>query len=330
MATPKPKNIYPCTMAELYTICRMGWNSFIANIAVFSNFLTTYTAQFGQDALDEIDAAEAMPEFQERNEATELALVDLKQAGKKSLFHWKSLKRYIRVSFPEEDHKAMWESAGEDHYEMANQKNWGELRNMLTAGQNFIVANTALLVAGGMPATFAASYAGSRTIYNDALTNFTNLELDEVEGTDQKVIANNLLYNRLMDMFEDGTHLFEDVPAKRERFVFTHLKEIITNPGNSSGANDIVIAGTMTDGGTFLPLASKELKVKVVETEEELTLLTNAEGMFKFRFVNLAADFAGTVVVKAAVVGYEDFETTLAVEAGESYVADIVLVPQTE
>lgn len=330
MAAPKPKAEYNATMAELYTICRMGWNSYIANIAVFTNFLTTYTLQFGQDMLDEVDAAEAMPEFQERNEATELALVELKKAAKKALFNWKSLNRYIRASFPEEDRKAMWESAGSDHYDKASNQNWGELRNMLTAGQNFIAGHTAELVAGGMPATFAGVYAGSRTIYNDALTDFTNLELDEVEGTDLKVIANNQLHQKLMDMFEDGTHLFEDVPAKHERFVFAHLKEIITNPGNSSGANDIVIAGTMTDGSTFLPLSNKEVKAKMLETEEELTLLTNAEGMFRFRFVNLAADFAGTVTVKAAVEGYKDFETSLPVAAGQSYVADLVLVPLTE
>jgi hypothetical protein len=327
MAARKPKNEYPCTMAELYTICRMGWNSFIGNIVVFTDFLTIYTPQFGQDMLDEIDAVEAMPEFQERNEATELALVELKRAAKKSLYHWNSLRRYIRSSFTEEDRKAMWESAGEDHYKKASHQNWSELRNMLTAGQNFIAGHTAELVAGGMPATFAGVYAGSRTIYNDALTNFTNLELDEVEGTDLKVEANNALYHKLMDMFEDGTHLFEDVPAKYERFVFAHLKETITNPGNSSGANDILFAGTMTDGSTALPLASKTLKASIVGSGEELTLVTNLEGMFKFRFVNLGADFTGSVVIKAAVEGYVEYTVTVPVEAGERYVADIVLVP---
>ncbi len=150
MATSKPKNVYPCSMAELYTICRMGWNSFIANLAVFSGFLNTYTAVYGQDALDEIDAAEAMPEFQERNEQAELALVQLKQTGKAALKHWKFLRNYISRSFVEEERKAKWESAGSDHYDKASNQNWSELRNMLTAGSNFITANAAALGAGGM------------------------------------------------------------------------------------------------------------------------------------------------------------------------------------
>lgn len=327
MAAPKPKNLYSCTMAELYTICRMGWNSFIANISDFTGFLTTYTPQFGQDALDEIDVVEAMPEFQERNEATELALVNLKKVGKKALFHWKSLKRYIRASFPEEDHKAMWESAGYDHYEMASNQNWSELRSMLTAGDNFLIAKATELGNGGMPATFPATYKAARIVFNDALINFTTLELDEVEGTDMKVVANNKLYKKLMDMFEDGTHLFEEVPAKHDRFVFAHLKATITNPGNSSGINDILFTGTMTDGSTALPLASKSFKAGIVGAEEELNLVTNLEGMFKFRFANLASDFTGNVIIKAAVDGYEEFSVTVPVEASQSYVADIVLVP---
>lgn len=69
------------------------------------------------------------------------------------------------------------------------------------------------------------------------------------------------------------------------------------------------------------------MKASIVGSGEELTLVTNVEGMFKFRFVNLGADFTGSVVIKAAVEGYAEYTVAVPVEAGESYVAGIVLVP---
>lgn len=316
-------------MAELYTICRMGWNSFIANLAEFSAFLNTYTAVYGQDALNEIDAAEAMPEFQERNEQAELALVQVRQTAKLALKNWKFLRNYIRTSFPEADRKAKWESAGSDHYNKASNQNWSELRNMLTAGSNFLTANAAIFAASGVPATFAGAYGLSRTAFNDALVAFTNFEQDEVEGTDLKVIANNAIYNKLMDMFEDGTLLFEDIPAKHERFVFAHLKEIITNsatPSNST-STDITFDGTVTNGAAAQSLPTVAVIARLEESTEELTVLTDATGKYRLIFTDIAAGYTGNVIIKVMLPAYELYEAIVPVEAGSNYVQDILLIP---
>jgi hypothetical protein len=329
MATPKPKNVYPCSMAELYTICRMGWNSFIANIAEFSDFLTSYTAQYGQDALDEVDAAEAMPEFQERNEQAELALVKVKETAKAALKQWKFLRNYIRLTFPANEHKAKWESAGSDHYPKASNQNWSELRNMLTAGNNFLIANAGTFSASGVPAAFATNYTNARKSFNDAFVDFTNLEQDEVEGTDLKVIANNAVYHKLMDMFEDGTLLFEDIPAKQERFVFAHLKEIITHAGNgnSSSATDISIKGVLTDSATGNALADETVSVQLETSVEVVSAVSSTVGEFKLILTGISANYMSNAIISVEVSGYEPFEIIIPVEAGKSYLQDIALVP---
>ncbi len=307
----------------------MGWNSFIANLAEFSAFLSIYTAVYGQDALDEIDAVEAMPEFQERNEQAELALIQVRQSAKLALKNWKFLRNYIRASFPENDRKAKWESAGSDHYDKASNQNWSELRNMLTAGSNFITANAAALGAGGMPATFASAYGLSRTAFNNALVDFTTFEQDEVEGTDLKVIANNALYSKLMNMFEDGTLLFEDIPAKHERFVFAHLKEIVTHAGtpSNSTSTDITFDGTVTNGASTQSLPIVTIIARLEDSTEELTVLTDATGKYHFSFTDLTPAYTGNVIIKITLPAYELYEATVPVEAGKNYVQDILLVP---
>jgi len=327
MATEKPKAEYGSTMAELYTICRMGWNSFIANITDFTDFLTIYTPQFGQDALDEIDAAEAMPEFQERNEQAELALVDLKAKAKIALKQWRSLRNYIRASFPIDDRKAKWESAGSDHYEKAANQNWSELRNMLTAGSNFIAANTASLTAGGMPPTFVTAYNDARTAFNASLITFTDNELNEVEGTDLKVVANNAIYHKLIDMFDDGVLIFEDVPAKRERFVFAHLKALITTPTGTDTEKEVYFKGLMSDALTSLPIPLVSFIAKLNNGAPDLTVTTDTEGAYKFKFSDLATDFTGNVTILVTLSGYQPYTATIAVQAGEAYIQDIALDP---
>ena len=142
MPDPRPQAMYASSQSELYAICTIGWTSFAENQPDFEAFNTLYTAVYGTDAQAAVDAALNLPGFQERNEAAEVSFVQLNEAHATCMLKWKSLRSYIKSSYPSEFHKAKIESAGYDHYAKAANKNWDETIAMLTAGQHFIDNNT--------------------------------------------------------------------------------------------------------------------------------------------------------------------------------------------
>jgi hypothetical protein len=79
MKTLKPKNIYPCTQAELYAIAGIALDSFQQNLVDFSNFKTIYSPVFLADRMVELAAAVALPDLQQRDEPVELARKELEE-----------------------------------------------------------------------------------------------------------------------------------------------------------------------------------------------------------------------------------------------------------
>lgn len=111
---------------------------------------------------------------------------------------------------------------------------------MMAAGLKFIDDNAAALAAV-MPATFPAEYTTLKEELHDLYTAFTDAEEDSFEATDAKIKANNEIYDRTMKMFVDAQTVFVDNAAKRQRFVFEHIKNLVTKPGAAS------LQGTITN-----------------------------------------------------------------------------------
>lgn len=321
MADPRPQALYNCSQSELYAICTIGWTSYNENQPDFEAFNTLYTALYGTNAQAEVDAALNLPGFQERNEATEVAHIKLVAAHNECLTKWKSLRAYIKSSYPPEVQKPKIESAGYDHYEKAANRNWDETTIMLNAGQHFIDNNTAELTAGGMPATFAASYALATSTFGDLYIQFTDFEQDEQEGTDTKIVANNAIYQKLMRMFEDAQIIYEQNPSKRERFVFKQLKEMISNSGSGtpSPSLQVKISGRVSDEFAN-PLSGVEVRIYSVNSgpgPDDPVTYTNGDGAYGFSFPTIPE--AAEVVIEGSLVGYSNASRQLFVEHGQTY-----------
>ena len=331
MATPRPNRKYNCTQAELYAICTIGWQSYQENLPGFEGFSTLYTATTATDALAAIESAKNLPDFQARNEATETAYIQMGQTAEQCLTKWRSLRSYIKASFPQELHKPKIESAGEDHYNKALSRNWGETQLMLTSALSFITDNTAELTAGGMPATFQTDLVTLQTDFTGYYSTFTDSGQDEHEGTDAKVIANNAIYETLQRMFEDGQIIYEKDAAKRDRFIFQRVKEMITS--SPSGGTEptppdaVIITGTVTDISNGSPIQGATVSILSPADPEPPTTITAANGTYSFEFTDVPDEGTLTATMEVTAIDYETASQPIEVTSGNTYTFDFTLNP---
>lgn len=321
MPDPRPQAIYTCSQSELYAICVIGWTSYNENQPDFEAFKTIYTAAYGTTALSEVEAAQNLPGFQERNEAAETAYIKMTQAHSECIMKWKALRSYIKSSFPSELQKPKVESAGYDHYTKAANKNWDETLLLLTAGQHFIDNNTAALTAGGMPPTFAADYGTTATDFNSLYIKFTDFEQDEEEATDIKIMANNKVYQKLMAMFEDAQIIYEHNASKRERFIFAQVKAMITTkPGSGTvPADSVFIFGKVLDADTLNPIVNASVNTTPNGSIETFSAITGEDGVYELKVSGLPTNSTGTLEVNAEALDYEPTSSPLTYETGKKY-----------
>ena len=69
---------YNFSMAVLYTVCRLAWQNCLNNVAVFAARKGFYNAAYIALRMGEIDAAEALPDEQARDDAHETLRIQLK------------------------------------------------------------------------------------------------------------------------------------------------------------------------------------------------------------------------------------------------------------
>lgn len=321
MPDPRPQAIYTCSQSELYAICAIGWTSYNENQPDFEAFKTIYTAAYGTDALSEVDAAQNLPGFQERNEAAETANIQMVQAHAECILKWKSLRSYIKSSFPSELQKPKVEAAGYDHYAKAANKNWDQTMLLLTAGQHFIDNNTAALTAGGMPAAFAADYATAKSAFGDLYIQFTDFEQDEEEGTDAKIVANNAIYQKLISMFEDAQIIYEHNASKRERFIFAQVKAMITTkPGSGTvPADSVFIFGKVLDADTLNPISNASVNTTPVGGTETFSAVTGDDGVYEMKVSGFPTNSSGSLEVYAEALDYEPTSSPLPYETGKRF-----------
>ena len=330
MPEPRPINNYPCSQADLYAVCRIGWNSYGENQTDFEAFNTLYTATYGTDALAEIEAALNLPGFQERDEAQETFHIQMTEAHATAIMKWKSLRSYIKHSYPPELQKPKIESAGYDHYSKAANKNWAETQLLMKAGQHFIDNNTADLTAGGMPATFAAEYATATSGFLTLYDRFTDAEQDSQEATDEKINANNAIYSKLISMFEDAQIIYENDPSKRERFVFAQVYAMITRPngGDTISNTEVLIEGVVTDSSTGNPISGASVNTTPDGSTTTFSAVTDEDGAYELKVTDLTADSTGTLTINADALDFDPASTPLVYETSNKYEVNIDLTPE--
>jgi hypothetical protein len=259
----KPQPVYDCTQQELYAIGRLMWASCLENETDFAALKPKYTAVFINGKIAAVATAEMLPDADARTEPAKTARAILVQKGAVCLANWQALKRYIFTAYKADKTvlDAKLSAAGANYYTTASKEDWEDLKGLVNSGSGFITGHTSELLADdNMPVGFPAQFETDRNLFVTTYELFKDKEQDSEEGTTDKIEANNALYKDMMEMAADGVHIYRKHAAKRERFVWVKVKELVSSePGNSG--EQVTIQGVVRDSVTLAPLADVEFDV---------------------------------------------------------------------
>lgn len=304
---------FNCSQADLYMICRMGWQSCEEQLPAFAAFKAKYTPVFIADRRAEIDAAEALPNFQTRDAISETFRIQSSELLKQCLSNWQKLKRYIADAWPENLQKPKLEAAGQKDYTRAAEENWDAARALLTAGMQFIDDNTAALTANdNMPSTFQGAFKTAKGDFETKHQEFLNSQESNAAKAEDKNIANNDIHAKVMAMFLDGQEIFKNNDAIKKQFVFEQVLLLVSGPGTAG------FKGTVIDSVTGLPIEDVVFTLK----GSDKTTTTDQDG--RFSILQLAAQEWEVAVVKA---GYQEKKFKQTVNVGTVSTIKIELIP---
>jgi hypothetical protein len=302
----KPKAVYKCTQQELYAIARLMWWSCKENATDFEALKPKYTVAFINGKIVQVAAAEAIPDKKARTEPYKTERANLDAKGLVCLKNWQSLKRYIYTAYKGDKtvYEAKLEAAGADYYLKASKGNWEELKGMLTSGLQFIVNHSAELSANdNMPAGFEALFETDAILFNTTYDLFKDKEQDSEEGTTDKITANNAVYADLMEMAKDGVHIYRRNAAKRERFIWADVKELVSSEPGS--VNNVTVSGLVKDNVTGALIANAEIVLG------PHTFTSNANGEFsKSFYISQPTTYNITVTAEGYVPIDDTFQFT--------------------
>ena len=292
--------IYNCRMSELYTIARLGWANCKTLLTDFTAMSAQYNLALVAARRAEIDAAEALPDFQARTAAQELLRISLVDQLPAILGNFQLLKRYISYAFPANQYTVQIDAAGQGYYLEASSENWDSAIAMCVSAENYMTANSiALLANNNMPAGFQAAYLALIATFNSTYVAYETERLATLVDTETKVAANNQLYTNLISMFKDAQYISAFTDAQKQAFIFSKNLQLVSGAGLGG------FGGTVTDA-TTLGAGVAGATVDIITLG--ITAVTQSNGTYSFNSVP-----AGTYTVEISAAGYQTQQTSVTI-----------------
>jgi len=269
---------YHCTEVQLYGIAKAVYTSLgvPANLADFHNYSPSYIAAKVTALLDQRGTSMALPNEVQRAEAHETLRVEMVAAEKPCTQHFQILKGYIKKAYPA-TYDIMYNSAGQGHYRAATQENWVELQG-LDEDMNTFLADAAhlaaLLLNLNMPPTFPATVVGDASTFDGLYNSFITAK-STTTAKNEKIASNNLLFEQLMEVCDDGKKVYINDQGQAKLFTFEDVKKLLSPPGSASYKVTVKRAVLLTViEGITVTIQSK--------TAPAITLNTDVHGVVLF------------------------------------------------
>lgn len=314
---PPVTSTYPSTQQQLYACGRAAWQSCSDRLVEFAALRAKYTALFIAGKLTAIDAAEALPDDEQRKQVSVLLREQLSVKGEECRDFWQRLKLYIEGAYPLNEIPIQLNAAGQAHYTQAVKENWDSVKRIMIDGNDFITANSVALLAGAnMPAGFAALFTTAKTEFETLYTSYINATLDVEVKTQEKITANNAVYDDLISMCKDGQRIFKNDEAVKNLFTYDQILLDIAGPGIAG------LRGGLTDSVTGLKLPDGVIAtISIFGTDH--TTNSNAESRYEISPVA-----AGTYTIVIECPGYQSQQiTNVVIQTGTLKTLNIILVP---
>lgn len=287
---------YSCSQAELYEICRKGWQLCEGNLAAFTAYKPKYVLTLINDCLASINAAELMDDSKARYARAQNLRLDLVDKKDEVLDCFQLLKGYIEDAYRGEKIKTMIQAAGQQYYTKVSACNWVNVTAMLNAMGPFVTNNLADLTAdNNMPANFGTQIQTLKTEFDALYKSWSDAETAAFEETDAKISLNNTLDTQLKTMLSDAQKIYRKDAVMAEKFTLGDLLNQVrgTRP---SGIN-----GKALNSVTKKAIANAQITI----VELGIVLKSDENGLFKLTPMALGKY---TVIIEAA--GFETVTLT--------------------
>ncbi len=312
---PSIRPNYRCTQLELYSVLTTLWTNYADHQAELFAYKAKYTVALEATMKTQILAAKALPDVEMRNSESQELRVLCRGAADKCIKHWKMLRGYIQEAYSPEIAPSKLEAAGKVSYDAIGKYNWEQIDGMNSSAKVFMAANSAVLIANGfMPATFEADYTALSDDFDTQYDAFKHARQTS-EDTDEKISANNTIYEETMRMCEDAKMLFADADAVVKKFEFAKVKEMVSPPGSAS------LKFMVENFATNEKVEGVAVTIQQ-EGEPALNAVTNVEGECDFEDIDPGV--YRCVVTKA---GFEQQEFNKDVNTGVNARRDVYLMP---
>ncbi|MBL7815449.1 MAG: carboxypeptidase regulatory-like domain-containing protein [Saprospiraceae bacterium] len=283
---------YSCSQPELYVICRKGWDLCETQLPAFTAYKQKYSPAFVVENQTMINAADAMYDSRARYATAQNLRIDLVDKKDDVLEVFQLLKGYIEDAYRSDKAKTMIQAAGQQFYVKSSACNWVSVSAMLSAMAPFVTNNLADLTANNnMPADFATQIQTLKTEFDALYKSWSEADIAAYNETEEKVLANNGIFNNLKTMLADAQKVFRKDEAMALKFTWDDLMAQVrgTRP---SGINVKTING-----------ANKKAvgNVKLTFTDIDMVVTTDADGLAKITDIPIGKY---TLVIEA-----EGFET---------------------
>jgi hypothetical protein len=299
---------YRCKQAELYEVVSVILLSLRELLVYFTAFKPKYTSGFVDSLEAELKAVMSLPDYDQRR-ANQIVVRELAVEQLLAVRHGlNSLRAYIRSAYKNEAvRRAKEKEAGFEKYKSAMKCNWEALKDILYKCKMFLVNNeVALMENDNMPSGFKAHFDALADGMIAQIPAVLNTRENNEEKTQTKIAANNVLFDKIMDVCEDGNVVFSQDKAKYDQFVFAQVLKLVTPPGAAG------MKGVIKDVVSSVPLAGAMVTIKQNDLAE-VSAMTDGAG--KYVFANLAVGrYKGVVRLE----GYRDFYFDIVIKTGET------------
>ncbi len=285
------KPTYGCTQPELYTTCRNSWLLCQQYLPEFADYKSKYTAALIAENLTLLDSVEAMPDLGARNEPVKGLRMDLMKEKADATTFYIRLKGYVAEAFKDEKtvQEARYTDMGQSYYEKLSAGNWEDVSGLFKSMLGLVKTHQAVLTTKGyMPTAFLTRLEDKETSFLAAHQSWSEERSANPTGTETKIVANNDLKLRVMEMLADGQAAFCDRKKLAQKFVWRMLLTDVR------GVKPTGFSGKTIDTLTEVPLSNATVSIEslgktvtcdkdgrfqlILPTADACTLIFKAEG----------------------------------------------------
>ena len=309
-------NKYNCSQASLYAVARLVWQAVQDNQAQFFAFDATYTTAYLNENKEFIKTVERLPDYYARKEAVAVLSIEYNKQAEVVIVLAKYLKDYIERCFDKDVRDIMLNSAGYDYFAKVKQGNANAINSFLSSAVVFVTDKADVLTTKGkMPTDFLSRLQTADNDFEDVLSRYNAAVAAAKNKTDEKINANNEVFNRLQRVLADGRTIFLETPELAKIFQFSSFLARV-EPTKNAGIN-----GKITNGYVKKGLA----QVTVTEPTSGKTYISDKDGYYEIAPLSM-----GTYSLIFSADGYiTQTLTGLDVQKGVVKRLNVDMVPMT-